>query len=74
VQFACHIAFGMLVSVCFSRARPEWRQHDPLTVDVSDRVSLYGGFSASASQSGISDWSNFTVTSWNVGFQAQVYK
>ena len=29
----------------------------PLTVDVSDRVSLYGGFTASASQSGVADWS-----------------
>jgi hypothetical protein len=28
----------------------------PLTVDVSDRVSLYGGFTASVSQSGMSDW------------------
>jgi hypothetical protein len=46
----------------------------PLTVDVSDRVSLYGGFSASASQSGTSDWSTFTVSSWNVGFQADVYQ
>ena len=46
----------------------------PLTVDVSDRVSLYGGFSASASQSGMSDWSTFAVSSWNVGFQADVYQ
>jgi hypothetical protein len=46
----------------------------PLTVDVSDRVSLYGGFTASASQSGTSDWSTFAVSSWNVGFQADVYK
>jgi hypothetical protein len=46
----------------------------PLTVDVSDRVSLYGGFSASASQSGTSDWSTFAVSSWNVGFQADVYQ
>jgi hypothetical protein len=46
----------------------------PLTVDVSDRLSLYGGFSASSSQSGMSDWSTFTVSSWNVGFQADVYK
>jgi hypothetical protein len=45
----------------------------PLTVDVSDRVSLYGGFTASASQSGLSDWSTFAVSSWNVGFQADVY-
>jgi hypothetical protein len=46
----------------------------PLTVDVSDRVSLYGGFTASASQSGTSDWSTFAVSSWNVGFQADVYQ
>jgi hypothetical protein len=46
----------------------------PLTVDVSDRVSLYAGFSASASQSGMSDWSTFTISSWNVGFQADVYQ
>ena len=46
----------------------------PLTVDVSDSVSLYGGFTASASQSGTSDWSTFTVTSWNVGFQADLYQ
>ena len=46
----------------------------PLTVDVSDRVSLYGGFTASASQSGASDWSTVAVSSWNVGFQADVYK
>jgi hypothetical protein len=46
----------------------------PLTVDVGDRISLYGGFTASASQSGMSDWSTFTVPSWNVGFQADVYQ
>ena len=46
----------------------------PLTVDVSDRVSLYAGFSASASQSGMSDWSTFAISSWNVGFQADVHK
>jgi hypothetical protein len=46
----------------------------PLTVDVTDRVSLYGGFTASASQSGALDWSTFAITSWNVGFQADVYK
>lgn len=46
----------------------------PLTVDVTDRVSMYGGFSASTSQSGMSDWSTLAITSWNVGFQADVYK
>ena len=46
----------------------------PLTVDLSDRVSVYGGFSGSASQSGQSDWSTFAISSWNVGFQADVYQ
>jgi hypothetical protein len=45
----------------------------PLTVDLSDTVSVYGGFSASTSQSGQSDWSTFAINSWNVGFQADVY-
>jgi hypothetical protein len=46
----------------------------PLTVDISDRVSLYGGFTASASQSGMADWSALAITSWNLGFQADVYQ
>jgi hypothetical protein len=46
----------------------------PLTIDLSDRVTVYGGFSASASQTGTSDWSTLAVSSWNVGFQADVYK
>jgi hypothetical protein len=46
----------------------------PLTVDLSDRVSVYGGFSGSASQIALSDWSTFAVSSWNVGFQADLYK
>jgi hypothetical protein len=46
----------------------------PLTVDLSDRVSVYGGFSGSASQIAMSDWSTFAVSSWNVGFQADLYQ
>jgi hypothetical protein len=46
----------------------------PLTVDLSDRVSVYGGFSASASQTSLTDWSPFAVTSWNIGFQADLYQ
>jgi hypothetical protein len=46
----------------------------PLTVDVSDRISLYGGFTASASQSGTSDWSTLAISSWNVGFQVDLYQ
>jgi hypothetical protein len=46
----------------------------PLTVDLTDRISVYGGFTASASQSGMSDWSTLAISSWNVGFQADVYQ
>lgn len=46
----------------------------PLTIDFNDRVSVYGGFSGSASRSDGSDWSAFTINSWNVGFQADVYQ
>jgi hypothetical protein len=46
----------------------------PLTVDLSDRVSLYGGFTASASHTDGSDWSSPAISSWNVGFQADIYQ
>jgi hypothetical protein len=46
----------------------------PLTLDLSDRVLVYGGFSASASRTDMADWSAFTVSSWMVGFQADIYQ
>jgi hypothetical protein len=46
----------------------------PLTVDLTDRVSLYGGFSGVTSRTDTTDWSNFTVSAWMVGFQADVYQ
>jgi hypothetical protein len=46
----------------------------PLTMDFNDRLTVYGGFSAGASQGALSDWSSFAVTSWSVGFQADLYK
>ncbi len=46
----------------------------PLTVDINDRVSVYGGFSATTTQLGSADWSTFAATSWLVGFQADLYK
>jgi hypothetical protein len=46
----------------------------PLTVDISDRMSVYGGFSANTVQIGSADWSTFAVTSWNLGFQADLYQ
>jgi hypothetical protein len=46
----------------------------PVTVDVNDRLSVYGGVSGSASQSGTDPWTAFTITSFTVGFQADVYQ
>jgi len=46
----------------------------PMTVDVTDSVSLYAGVTGSATRIEGMDWSSFAVTSWNVGFQADVYK
>ncbi|OKO86511.1 hypothetical protein [Bradyrhizobium sp. AS23.2] len=45
----------------------------PLTVDVSDSVSLYGGVSGSATDLG-GGWSAFDITSWNIGVQADLYQ
>lgn len=45
----------------------------PLTVDVSDRVSLYGGVSGSTTDVG-GGWSTFDMTSWNIGVQADLYQ
>ncbi|QFI77213.1 hypothetical protein F8237_17160 [Bradyrhizobium betae] len=45
----------------------------PLTVDVSERVSLYGGISGSTTDIG-SGWSTFDITSWNIGIQADLYQ
>lgn len=44
----------------------------PLTVDISDRFSLYGGVSASTSRSDLTSWSSMTLDSWNIGFNADI--
>jgi hypothetical protein len=46
----------------------------PLTVDVTDRVSLYAGVSGSSTSAALTGWSPVAITSWNIGFQADVYK
>ncbi len=46
----------------------------PLTVDVTDGVSLYAGVSGSSTSTALTGWSPVAVTSWNIGFQAEVYK
>lgn len=43
----------------------------PLTVDISDRISIWGGYSGTTSRTDMSDWSNFAISGWFVGFQAQ---
>jgi hypothetical protein len=45
----------------------------PLTVDVSERVSLYGGVSGSTTDIG-GGWSTFDITSWNIGVQADLHQ
>lgn len=46
----------------------------PLTVDVNDRVSLYGGFSTTASKVGDFDWAAAAISSWNLGVQTDIYQ
>ncbi|WP_353704969.1 hypothetical protein [Bradyrhizobium sp. INPA03-11B] len=45
----------------------------PMTVDVTDKVSLYAGVSGTTTYAQTQGWSSFHITSWNVGFQADVY-
>ena len=46
----------------------------PASIDVTDQVTLYGGVTASTSRTDFTDWSSVAVTSWNVGFQADLYE
>jgi hypothetical protein len=46
----------------------------PLTVDITDSVSLYTGVSGNSTEFGGAGWSSFQITSWNIGFQADVYQ
>lgn len=46
----------------------------PLTVDVTDSVSLYAGVSGNSTDFGGTGFSSFQITSWNIGFQADLYQ
>ena len=46
----------------------------PLTVDLTDWLSVYGGASGGSSQSGTAPWSSFDIYSFTFGFQADVYQ
>ncbi len=46
----------------------------PMTIDVTDGVSLYAGVSASSTSTPLTGWSTPAITSWNIGFQADLYQ
>ena len=46
----------------------------PLTIDVNDRLSVYGGVSGATSQSGSDPWTAFSVYAFTVGFQTDLYQ
>ena len=46
----------------------------PLTVDLSDRVSVYGGVSVNANTMPLGGWTDVDIGSWNVGVQVDLYK
>ena len=46
----------------------------PVTVDVNDWLSVYGGVSGATSQAGTDPWTAFTIFSFTVGFQADIYQ
>src|SRR3974390_704347 len=60
------------ITVPFAARQAVWVDV-PATVDVTDHVSLYAGVTASSTSVGAEGWSSFAVTSWNVGFQADLY-
>jgi opacity protein-like surface antigen len=44
----------------------------PITLDLNDRISVYGGINAGIFRTDMSSWTSLAVNSWNVGFQADV--
>jgi hypothetical protein len=46
----------------------------PVTVDVSDRLSIYAGLNTYASRSEGYSWSSMVVDSWSAGFQFVAYE
>lgn len=46
----------------------------PITVDVSDRLSIYAGLNTYASRSDGYAWSSMIVDSWSAGFQFVAYE
>lgn len=79
IGFSPHALFGTLPTLASlpSLSTPASQSLGidvPLSVDVNDQISVYGGFSASASHTDISPWTSLSISSWNFGLQADVYQ
>jgi hypothetical protein len=46
----------------------------PLSIDITETFSLYGGPTTSTSRTDTTAWRQMTLDSWNIGFQADVYQ
>jgi hypothetical protein len=46
----------------------------PVTVDVNDQLSVYGGVSGATSQAGANPWTAFEIYSFTMGLQADIYQ
>ncbi len=55
-----------------SPASQSFSVNAPITLDLTDRISVYGGISSSTSRTDVASWSSLVADSWNVGFQADV--
>jgi hypothetical protein len=46
----------------------------PLTVDINDRLSVYGGVSGGSTQTGTAPWTSFDIYAFTLGLQADLYQ
>lgn len=46
----------------------------PFTIDLTDRLTIYGGPTASTSRTDTTSWRQMTLDSWSIGFSADVYQ
>lgn len=46
----------------------------PLTIDLTDRLSVFAGVNGSAAQIGEEPWTSFNIEGWNAGFHAEVHQ
>lgn len=44
----------------------------PLTIDLTDRVSIFGGVTENTSSTDVTSWTPMTIGSWNIGVQADL--